>query len=538
MGTQERIIGDNYVLHTPVRTSGNDSYNNDPQQRISGPLPLRTQKSLTLPYQAVQNVCSHTNPVRETNTTVRGYANPVHDAVCNANIIVRDHIKPMWDANNTVCGYANPRHEANNIVGFYANPSREANNTMRGYSDPVHDTNTMTLTQPSTAPPTPSTAWTASQSMFSKPSVTLFPLYTVPMRTPLSIGSLGSHYRSHFTTPMRSPLFSHWTRPGSREGDLTRWFLSQRLVGEWLPNSVLYPTSNHDSRCRDFILPLTTTHVAGTLSNLPPQLTLPGLYPTSYRDSRCWDSIFSNRNSRCWDFILPLTATRKIQKVTGGLTRLASRTKVKKEETIRVRYSSLSHYEVADWTLNHVALVKELVEVRTKQHQMNQAHMQRYVFEEWLQTETELTRERGLWGPVTPCRLDKWMLDMTEGPSRMRKKMMKNELFYLHYPYRPELDYGDNGTLTLCKLHLLPKALSSPMHWMGDKPHDSNEPAYRYTTCVESPVKIHYCPGLLTYTREDVRDIICEDCRQYYHYHHYQCLGWKDEPKDLIGLFF
>nr|CAD7454369.1 unnamed protein product [Timema tahoe] len=137
----------------------------------------------------------------------------------------------------------------------------------------------------------------------------------------------------------------------------------------------------------------------------------------------------------------------KIQKVTGGLTRLASRTKVKKEETIRVRYSSLSHYEVADWTLNHVALVKELVEVRTKQHQQNQAHMQRYVFEEWLQTETELTRERGLWGPVTPCRLDKWMLDMTEGPSRMRKKMMKNELFYLHYPYRPELDYGDNRAL-------------------------------------------------------------------------------------------
>lgn len=41
-------------------------------------------------------------------------------------------------------------------------------------------------------------------------------------------------------------------------------------------------------------------------------------------------------------------------------------------------------------------------------------------------------------------RLDKWMLDMTEGPSRMRKKMKKNDLFYLHYPYRPELDSGDN----------------------------------------------------------------------------------------------
>jgi len=64
--------------------------------------------------------------------------------------------------------------------------------------------------------------------------------------------------------------------------------------------------------------------------------------------------------------------------------------------------------------------------------------------QEWLQTETELTRERGLWGPPTPTILDKWMLDMTEGPCRMRKKMMKNELFYIHYPYRPELEHPDN----------------------------------------------------------------------------------------------
>ncbi|XP_067008592.2 WD repeat and FYVE domain-containing protein 3 [Anabrus simplex] len=137
----------------------------------------------------------------------------------------------------------------------------------------------------------------------------------------------------------------------------------------------------------------------------------------------------------------------KIQKVTGGLTRLASRTKVKKEETIRIRYSQLPMSDIATWTISHVALVRELVEVRAKQHQQTQQHMQRYVFEEWLQTETELTRERGLWGPTICSKLDKWMLDMTEGPCRMRKKMMKNDLFYIHYPYRPELDVGDNRAL-------------------------------------------------------------------------------------------
>ncbi|RZF45662.1 hypothetical protein LSTR_LSTR010613 [Laodelphax striatellus] len=136
----------------------------------------------------------------------------------------------------------------------------------------------------------------------------------------------------------------------------------------------------------------------------------------------------------------------KIQKVTGGLTRLASRTKVKKEETLKIR-QHLSMTDIDAWTLTHVALVRELVDLHTKQYALSQQHMQRYVLEDWYQTETELTRERGLWGPTIPSRLDKWMLDMTEGPCRMRKKMMRNDLFYIHYPYRPELDTGDNKSL-------------------------------------------------------------------------------------------
>nr|CAD7429306.1 unnamed protein product [Timema monikensis] len=59
------------------------------------------------------------------------------------------------------------------------------------------------------APPTPSTAWATQRSMFSKPFVTSSPLYSAPMRTPLSIGLLGGHYRSRFTAPMGSSLFSH-----------------------------------------------------------------------------------------------------------------------------------------------------------------------------------------------------------------------------------------------------------------------------------------------------------------------------------------
>nr|CAD7258096.1 unnamed protein product [Timema shepardi] len=64
-------------------------------------------------------------------------------------------------------------------------------------------------------PPILSTAWTAPQSMFSEPSVTISPLYSAPMG---------------------SSLFSHLTRPDSSGGYLTLWFLGQKPVEEWLPN--------------------------------------------------------------------------------------------------------------------------------------------------------------------------------------------------------------------------------------------------------------------------------------------------------------
>ena len=78
-----------------------------------------------------------------------------------------------------------------------------------------------------------------------------------------------------------------------------------------------------------------------------------------------------------------------------------------------------------------------------KQFRQAQLHLQNIVYDEWMETEIELTRERGLWGPPVGSRLDKWRLDLTEGPCRMRKKMIKNDMFYIHYPWRPELEMGN-----------------------------------------------------------------------------------------------
>lgn len=99
---------------------------------------------------------------------------------------------------------------------------------------------------------------------------------------------------------------------------------------------------------------------------------------------------------------------QKIQKVTGGLTRLASRTKSKKEEPTKTR-CILSGLEIQTCAEQHIGLVRALVDVRRKEFSQHMIHMQRIVYEEWLETETELTRERGLWGPPVGSRYNKIM---------------------------------------------------------------------------------------------------------------------------------
>ncbi|VDL90055.1 unnamed protein product [Schistocephalus solidus] len=47
--------------------------------------------------------------------------------------------------------------------------------------------------------------------------------------------------------------------------------------------------------------------------------------------------------------------------------------------------------------------------------------------------ESELTQDRSIWGPVCQDAFTKWHLDPTEGPCRMRKRMLPNPSFYQHY---------------------------------------------------------------------------------------------------------
>ena len=145
---------------------------------------------------------------------------------------------------------------------------------------------------------------------------------------------------------------------------------------------------------------------------------------------------------------VPNQIQSKIQKVTGGLTRLATRSKTKREETIvKARGVSLSWGDVFLSTQSHLIALKEQVDGQWKMFQQAQQHTDKYIHQNWKRIEAELLREHGVWGPLMPSRLSKWMLDLTEGPCRMRKKMTNNPYFYIHYPYRPELECGESRSL-------------------------------------------------------------------------------------------
>ncbi|VEL24183.1 unnamed protein product [Protopolystoma xenopodis] len=75
---------------------------------------------------------------------------------------------------------------------------------------------------------------------------------------------------------------------------------------------------------------------------------------------------------------------------------------------------------------------------------------------EWCDTELEFTRECGLWGPdQDPLdasglqALARWELSPTEGPFRIRKRMLPNRNFYSRYAYRSNLVLANQAKMNL-----------------------------------------------------------------------------------------
>ncbi|XP_068089612.1 WD repeat and FYVE domain-containing protein 3 isoform X2 [Hyperolius riggenbachi] len=137
----------------------------------------------------------------------------------------------------------------------------------------------------------------------------------------------------------------------------------------------------------------------------------------------------------------------KLSRVSSGfgLSKLTGSRRNRKESGLNKH--NLSTQEISQWIFTHISVVRDLVDMQYKEYQERQQNALKYVTEEWNQIEYELLRERGLWGPPIGSHLDKWMLEMTEGPCRMRKKVVRNDMFYIHYPYIPDVEQ-DSSTMS------------------------------------------------------------------------------------------
>ncbi|VUZ46443.1 unnamed protein product, partial [Hymenolepis diminuta] len=82
-----------------------------------------------------------------------------------------------------------------------------------------------------------------------------------------------------------------------------------------------------------------------------------------------------------------------------------------------------------------LGLVIEALEWSKQSQERDISFLWRQVEIEWNKMEEDLTQERSIWGPMcADDELVKWQLDPTEGPCRMRKRMLPNQNFYRHYP--------------------------------------------------------------------------------------------------------
>ncbi|KAJ7394970.1 hypothetical protein BTVI_159275 [Pitangus sulphuratus] len=160
---------------------------------------------------------------------------------------------------------------------------------------------------------------------------------------------------------------------------------------------------------------------------------------------KCWQNHLAHEK-KCisrGEALVPTTQSKLSRVSSGfGLSKLTGSRRNRKESGLNKH--NLSTQEISQWMFTHIAVVRDLVDMQYKEYQERQQNALKYVTEEWSQIEYELLRERGLWGPPIGSHLDKWMLEMTEGPCRMRKKMVRNDMFYTQYPYMPEAEQETN----------------------------------------------------------------------------------------------
>jgi hypothetical protein len=135
--------------------------------------------------------------------------------------------------------------------------------------------------------------------------------------------------------------------------------------------------------------------------------------------SKVWLAYQTGENNNKVDQLKRLKARR--------LKRLQKKVKQDRvDEAVRGKHSS--------WKTTTKEAVKEsdLAKLRIARQEENDRR--KFVSILWEKQRVRLTLEKSVWGSDFPNTFDKWKLDSTEGPSRMRKRLERNLRFYIQYP--------------------------------------------------------------------------------------------------------
>ncbi|ULT96044.1 hypothetical protein L3Y34_004591 [Caenorhabditis briggsae] len=148
--------------------------------------------------------------------------------------------------------------------------------------------------------------------------------------------------------------------------------------------------------------------------------------------------------------IIQQQISSKFNRVASGITRFAAKRSMSTTTALPStgpgsvaawKNTSADKQVIFMWLRVHVSLIKELVRAQSTRYTEWHAHVRKWCLHDWHQWEAELTRERGIWGPERASKLEKFKLDLTEGPTtRMRRKLIPNRNFYHVYPFRPHLE--------------------------------------------------------------------------------------------------
>lgn len=143
----------------------------------------------------------------------------------------------------------------------------------------------------------------------------------------------------------------------------------------------------------------------------------------------------------------------------------------------------LTRAQIQEAHRTHISIIDDYIKSQLSQKNHKLA-LHKYLCDEWLDTEYEiLLRERALFGPDYGSRLEKWCLDLTEGPRRMRKKMVNNtRQFYENYAHKPD-QYNPNNKsmryrppMSYDSIYYYQKTLKLDQHLL-DEPDKANAAA-------------------------------------------------------------